>query len=336
MSDPGIVAEGFPEEMPHPGPGEDERRTAGLGGGGNGKPRGALLQVLKDRPSALVGAVTVGGIIIIAILAPLLAPYPLDWSKGGVFCPPSAQHVLGCTDAGRDMLTQLMYGARVSLIVGLAATIIAMVIGGGVGIVSGYYGGGIDTGLMRTTDYLMVIPDVPLMIVAAALYGGSLQNIIIIIGVLLWTWTARVIRSQVKSIKERVYVKRARSLGLSNRKIIWHHILPQVMPLLIANTVLMVAIAIFDETALAFLGLGDPTRVSWGTLIEAAANSSAASTGAWWAIIPPGIAVGILCLALMMWGTAIEDALNPRLRVSHLAANHFRIRPVPPEKENPT
>jgi len=103
-------------------------------------------------------------------------------------------------------------------------------------------------------------------------------------------------------------------------------------PGLIANTVLMVSVAIFDETALAFLGLGDPTRVSWGTLIEAAGSSSAASTGAWWAIIPPGIAVGVLCLALMMWGTAIEDTLNPRLKVSHLSAHFFRLRSIPVRK----
>lgn len=304
----------------------DAGAAAGLGTDGPKKRRSIVLQVLKDRPSAMIGAITVGVIVIIAVFAPLLAPYPLEWRAGGQFCAPSSQHWLGCTDLGRDMITQLMYGARISLIVGVAATAVATVIGGGIGLVSGYYGGGIDIALMRFTDYFLVIPDVPLMIVAAALFGSSLKNIIIIIGILLWTWTARVIRSQVKSVKERVYVKRAKSLGASNFRIIFKHVLPQVMPLLIANTVLTIAVAIFDETALAFLGLGDPTRVSWGTLIESAHDSSAATIGAWWAIIPPGVAVSILCLGLMMWGTAIEDALNPRLKVSHLSSKHFRLR----------
>jgi len=290
---------------------------------------GVLLQVLRDRPSALVGAVTVAIIVLLAVFAPLLAPYSPTEQSGASFCHPSTQHWLGCDDGGVDMLTLLMYGARVSLIVGTAATAVAMVIGGGIGVISGYYGGATDITLMRITDYFLVIPDIPLMIVAAALYGGSLKNIIIIIGILLWTGTARVIRAQVKSVKERVYVRRSRSLGAGNTRIISKHVLPQVMPLLMANTVLMVAVAIFDETALAFLGLGDPTRVSWGTLIENAGNRSAISVGAWWAIIPPGVAVGILCLALMMWGTAIEDALNPRLKVSHLSARLFRLRPRP-------
>jgi peptide/nickel transport system permease protein len=200
------------------------------------------------------------------------------------------------------------------------------VIGGGVGVVAGYYGGSTDTTLMRVTDYFLVIPDIPLMMVLAALFGSSLFNIVFVIGIILWTGTARVIRSQVKSVKERVYVKRARSLGAGNWRLIVRHILPQVAPLLVANTVLTVAVAIFDETALSFLGLGDPNSVTWGSIIEHAFGRSAISAGAWWALVPAGICVAILTIGCYLLGQAIEDSLNPRLKVAHLTTRGFKLR----------
>ena len=226
------------------------------------------------------------------------------------------------------MVTLLMWGARVSLVVGFAATFVSMVIGGTIGLASGYFGGRADTILMRITDYFLVIPDVPLMIVVAAIWGPSLFHIIIVIGILLWTGTARVLRAQVKSVRERVYVKRARALGAPHLRIIVKHVLPQVAPLLIANTVLTIAVAIFDETALAFLGLGDPTRTSLGKVIENAFERAAISSGAWWAIVPPGVVVALIILGCSLVGGALEDSLNPRLRVAHLSARTFRLRPL--------
>ena len=226
------------------------------------------------------------------------------------------------------MVTLLMWGARISLVVGFAATFVSMVIGGTVGLVSGYFGGKTDTVLMRITDYFLAIPDVPLMIVVAAIWGPSLFHIIVVIGVLLWTGTARVVRAQVMSVRERAYVKRARSLGAGNLRIILRHVLPQISPILIASTVLTIAVAIFDETALAFLGLGDPSRISLGKVIENAFQRTAISSGAWWAIVPPGAAVALLILSCSMIGRAMEDSLNPRLRVSHLSAKGFRLRPL--------
>jgi peptide/nickel transport system permease protein len=167
------------------------------------------------------------------------------------------------------------------------------------------------------------------MIVIAAIWGRSLTNIIIIIGIIYWTGTARIIRAQVKSVRERVYIRRAQALGASDSRIIFRHVLPQVAPLLVANTVLTVAVAIFAETALAFLGLGDPSLISWGRLIENAFESNAISVDAWWAIAPPGIAVAVVILACTLLGTAIEDSLNPRLRVGHLSVRRFRLRPRP-------
>jgi peptide/nickel transport system permease protein len=244
------------------------------------------------------------------------------------FVVPSIQHWLGCDDGGFDMVSLLMVGGRISMIVGFAATLVAMIIGGGVGILSGYFGGWVDGSLMRVTDYLLVIPDLVFMMVIADLWGASLFHVIIVIGILEWTTTARIIRAQVMSVRERVYVKRARGMGAGNFRIVWRHILPQVGPLLIANTVLTIAIAIYLETALAFLGLEDPTAVTWGTILENAFQRTAISSGAWWAIVPAGFAIAAVIVGCFLFGQAVEDSLNPRLRVSYLSIRPWRLRPL--------
>src|SRR5207302_6751846 len=197
-------------------------------------------------------------------------------------------------------------------------------IGGTIGVLAGYFGGKVDTILMRITDYFLVIPDVPLMIVVAAIWGPSLFHIVIVIGILLWTGTARVLRAQVKSVRERVYVKRARSLGAGHLRIVFQHVLPQVAPLLIANTVLTIAYAIFDESALAFLGVGVP-GVSWGIMLQHAFDRTAMTRGAWWAFVPPGVSIGLVVIGCYLMGQSIEDALNPRLRVAHLSIRSWRF-----------
>lgn len=290
--------------------------------------RGIVWETVKRKPSAALGAALLLLVALGAVLAPVLAPYDLHKQVGPVFGHPSWSHPLGLDDGGIDMVTLLMWGARISLVVGFAATFVSMVIGGTIGVAAGYFGGKVDTILMRITDYFLVIPDVPLMIIVAAIWGPSLFHIVIVIGILLWTSTARVIRAQVKSVRERVYVKRARSLGASHTRVVFRHVLPQVAPLLIANTVLTIAVAIFDETALSFLGLGDPSRISLGKVIENAFQRAAISTGAWWAIVPPGALVAVIILACSLLGGALEDALNPRLRVAHLSARSFRLRPL--------
>jgi peptide/nickel transport system permease protein len=265
---------------------------------------------------------------LIAIFAPWLEPYSTTQQVGPVYAPPSSQHWLGLDDGGIDMLSEVIAGARVSMLVGFSAAAVAMLLGGGVGLASGYFGNKTDIILMRITDYFLVIPDVPLMIVAAAVFGRSLLNIILIIGLIYWTSTARLIRAQVKSVRERVYVKRARALGGGHRRLLWKHITPQVAPLLVANTVLTIAIAIFAETYISFLGLGDPSKISWGRLIQNSLTGGAVFHKAWWAIIPPGLCVTVVILAATMMGQAMEDALNPRLRVGHLSVRRFRLRPL--------
>ncbi|MGZ4358414.1 MAG: ABC transporter permease [Gaiellaceae bacterium] len=289
---------------------------------------GIVWDTLHRRKSALVGALVLALLALGAVLAPWIAPYGQHEQVGHPFGSPSWSHPLGLDDGGIDMVTLLLWATRVSIVVGLAATFVAMVIGGTVGIVAGYAGGKVDTILMRITDYFLVVPDVPLMIVVAAIWGPSLFHIVVVIGILLWTSTARIIRAQVMSVRERVYVKRARALGAGHLRIVGRHVLPQVAPLLIANTVLTIAVAIFDETALAFLGLGDPSRISLGKMIENAFQRAAISSGAWWAITMPGVIVVLLILGCTLMGQALEDTLNPRLKTPHIGARTFRLRPL--------
>ena len=289
---------------------------------------GFFRTVLRERKAAVVGLSIIVFFVLLSILAPYISPYSITEQTCAVYAPPSSAHWLGCDDGGIDMLSQLMQGGRVSLIVGFAATLVAMIIGGGVGLLSGYFGRATDIVLMRITDYLLVIPDLVLMIVIADVWGASLFHVIIVIGILEWTSTARIIRAQVMSLRERVYVKRTRALGAGNARIIFKHILPQVGPLLIANTVLTIAIAIYLETALAFLGLEDPTVTTWGTILEHAFERTAISSGAWWAIVPAGIVIAAVIVGCFLFGQAVEDALNPRLKVANLSVRRWRLRPL--------
>ncbi|HET6656574.1 MAG TPA: ABC transporter permease [Gaiellaceae bacterium] len=289
---------------------------------------GAVKTAIITQPQAWLGLAILGAFVVIALVAPLFLSGDPKAKVGPIFEPPSTSHPLGLDGGGADMIRLLIAGTRVSLLVGFCAALVSAIIGGTIGLLSGYFGGKTDIALMRLTDYVIVIPDIPLMIVAAALFGRSLTNIIIIIGVIYWTTTARLIRAQVKSVRERVYVKRARALGAGNNRLIFKHILPQVAPLLIANTVLLVAYAIFAETFITFLGLGDPSVISWGRLIENAFNDDAILNNAWWAIVPPGVCVTLVVLGATIFGQSLEDGLNPRLRVGHLSVRRFRVKPL--------
>jgi peptide/nickel transport system permease protein len=289
---------------------------------------GSIRHVALREPTAIAGLAIITFFVLVAILSPILVTGDPKEKVGPIFGPPSASYPLGLDGGGANMVELLIAGTRVSLLVGFCAALVSAFIGGTVGVLAGFYGGKTDVVLMRTTDYFLVIPDIPLMIVAAALFGRSLTNIIIIIGVIYWTTTARLIRAQVLSVRERVYVKRARALGAGNGRLIFKHILPQVAPLLVANTVLLVAYAIFAETFISFLGLGDPSVISWGRLIENAFNDDAILNNAWWAIIPPGLCVTLVVLGATLFGQSLEDALNPRLRVGHLSVRRFKVRPL--------
>jgi peptide/nickel transport system permease protein len=283
-------------------------------------------RALRHNRAAQFGLALLSVFVVAAVFGPWLAPYSTTPSASEIFQPPSAEHWLGTDDAGIDMLSLVIEGARVSLIVGVVSALVAMVIGGIVGVLTGYFGGRLDSVLMRVADYFLVIPDVPLMVVAAALFGRSLRNIVIIIALIYWASTARMVRAQTRSVRERLYVRRARAMGAGHWRILVTHVVPQVVPLLIALTVLQVALGIYAETFVTFLGLGDPTAVSWGSILQDSFASSAQTNGAWWAVVPPGLCVTLVVVGFTLVGQAFEEELNPRLRVGHLSYRRFTLR----------
>jgi peptide/nickel transport system permease protein len=280
----------------------------------------AIKQYLRN-PMGVIGAAMLLVVVLVAVFAPWLAPYNpkerVDVTPADILAPPDAQHLLGRDDAGKDVLSQLIYGARVSLLVGFTASFMSMLIGTTVGLIAGYHGGRIGNLLMRFVDFLMVIPDLPLMLVIIAVMGRGLLNIILVIGLLGWTYTARLVRSQVLTVKERQFVLRARAVGASSSRIILRHIFPQVLPLVIAEAVLDISVAILAESSLAFLGLGDPTLISWGMMLNFAFER-AISRQAWWFLLPPGFAIVWVSLSLILIGNTLDRIVNPRLRTHHL------------------
>jgi peptide/nickel transport system permease protein len=266
----------------------------------------------------MIGLVVLVLIVLMALCAPLLADESTLRAINAIENPrwatPSEFAPLGTDNLGRSVWAQFVWGARISLLVGLAATVIAIVIGSLVGIVSGYFGGVPSAVLMRLTEWFLVIPFLPLAIVLASVLGRSLGVIVFVIGVTSWPSTARIVRSQVLSVKTRPYVERSRGLGAGAWHLNTRHILPNVGPLIFANTILTVAIAILSESTLAFLGLGDPLSISWGTILDFAFSAGAAYAGQWWWIVPPGLAIVFVVLAFTLCGFALDEILNPKLR----------------------
>lgn len=271
----------------------------------------------------LVGLGMLVAVVIAAVFAPVIAPYdPKEVVRitiDDIYAPPSSEHWLGTDDAGRDVLSNFIYGSRVSLIVGFFASFISIFIGSVVGIVAGFYGGRVENILMRFTDFMLVIPDLPLTVVIVALTRPSLLNIIFVIGLLGWTGSARLVRAQTLAVKERKFVLRARSIGAGNMHIIRHHIFPMVLPLIVVNTVLVISLAILNESTLSFLGLSDPTALSWGQMLNFAFTRGAMSARAWWALVVPGLGIVWAVLACTLLGQGLEQVLNPRLETHHLA-----------------
>jgi len=288
-----------------------------------------LWRSFRRNTMGMIGLVMLMVAIAVAVLAPWIAPYdpdaPRDVSIMDIYQPPSPQHWFGTDDAGGDVFTNFLYGARVSLTVGFFASFIAVSIGGLMGLSAGYAGGGTENVLMRVTDIMLVIPDLPLAVVLVALTKPSLFNIILVIGLLGWTSTARLVRSQTLSVKQRKFVARARAVGAGSPYIIRRHILPLVLPLLVVNTVLVISLAILNESTLSFLGLGDPSAVSWGQMLNFAFTRGAMSAGAWWALVAPGLGIVWVVLACTLLGQGLEQVLNPRLAGHHLSVGKHMV-----------
>jgi len=275
-------------------------------------------QAFFGQPAGVIGLVILSVFVLLAVSAPLLFDREmLDITEtlgNESLEPPNGDFWLGTDENGRSILAVLVWGARASLVVGLAASLISMVLGTLIGIGSGHYTGLAGSALQRLTDWFLVIPFIPLVVVLAAVLGQrGLGTIVLVLGVTSWPGTARLVRAQTLSVEGRPYLERAKVLGDSDWQQMTKHVLPNVMPLVIANTTLTVAIVILSETTLAFLGLGDPFLDSWGTMLDKATGAGAASTGAWWYLLPPGICVILVVLAFTLIGRTLEVVLNPRL-----------------------
>jgi peptide/nickel transport system permease protein len=274
----------------------------------------SVRHLLLDTWRGRIGLGVLGLFVFLAVFGSAIAPDDPTASSLDVLAGISSEHWLGTTENGSDVFSQLLAGARVSIIVGFAAAAISAVLGSVVGLAGGYFGGWTDRILDSFENWFLVIPTLPLMIVLARLLDPSLSVLIVVIGLTSWAGTGRIVRAQVLTLRERAFVERARALGAGDWYILRTHIFPNTLPLIFANTVLIVAVAILSEAALAFLGLGDPTRISWGSMLENAFESGAPSAGAWWYVIPPGLCITLLVLAVSMLGYLFEEYVNPRLR----------------------
>jgi len=280
----------------------------------------------KNRPSArrfrvrlpnilgAIGGVMVTTLIVVAIFAPWLAPYDPKERVSRPFLPPGEGHVLGTNDVGQDLLSELIVGTRVSLMVGIVAATVALIIGAAIGVLAGYYPKRLGSVLMRGVDVVLILPFLPLLIVLAAYLGRSLLNTIVVIGVLIWAEPARIIRSQVLSLRSRQYVLAARSMGASDRWTIFRHIIPRTALLATGSFVRAISAAILLEASLSFLGLGDPIQKSWGSTLFWAQTRGAFLTPAWqWWVLPPGLLIMAASLGFALIAFALEERIDPRL-----------------------
>ncbi len=272
----------------------------------------------RRQTAGVIGLVTLIVFIALALLAPVIADYDDTLATETIDNPerqpPSGDYLLGTDDKGRPIVALLVWGARTSLTVGLVAAFLSIVIGAGVGISSGYFGGWPDTVLSRIEEAFLVIPQIPLAIVMVSVMGRELRTIILVIAITSWAGSARLIRAQTLTVKSRMYVERARALGASRWHVITRHILPNVMPIIIANLTLTVPIAILTEATLSFLGIGPFGGVSWGKTLELARSANAVRLGNWWFFLPVGLIITTVVLSFTMVGNALDRVLNPKLR----------------------
>ena len=271
-----------------------------------------FFQLLFGHPMGAVGVAIITLFLAMAFFAPFLGT--VDPSASGdvnnLLLPPSSQFWFGTDDLARDIWSQTIYGSRISLAIGFVAALITVFSGTFIGLISGYYGKMLDEVLMRIVDFFMMLPELPLMIVLAAVLGPSMWNIIFVVSLVSWPTTARVVRSQVLSLKERPFVEASRCIGAGNVKLMFGEILPNVVPLMFAQAVIMITEAIYAEAVLSFLGLGDPTSISWGMMLHFAFESGVMARALWW-VMPPIFSIVALIVSFSLLGTAISDILEP-------------------------
>jgi peptide/nickel transport system permease protein len=288
-------------------------------------PLRALVRGLLRDPRGAVGLAILVLFTFVSVFAPWLAPQNPNAASSfssSILGAPSTAHWLGTDEDGRDVLSELILGTQTTMLVGFVAAVVSTVIGTAVGVIGGYVGGWTDRLLTLLDDWFLVLPVIPVTILAATLLGpkadslplGQTSVLILVIGLFGWAGTSRIVRAHVLTLKERAFVERSRTLGASHWRIMRRQILPNVIPLVSANAVIYVSLAILTESTLSFLGLGDPNRFSWGRMLDSAYTSGAAASGAWAYFLPPGICIALAVLGFSLLGHAIEHLVDPRLR----------------------
>jgi len=271
--------------------------------------------LLRQSAPGRAGVLVLAAFATLAVFAPVLAPYDPSERVAAPFTAPDGEHLLGTNDIGQDILSELFFGARISLgvamIVATTATVVATIIG----LMAGYFGGWVSTVMMRFVDVVLVLPFLPLMLLVATLFGPGVWTQVLVIGLLLWARPARVLRAATLSVRSAGHIEAATWMGASPAYIIRRHVLPRITPIIVAEFVRAANIAILLEAALAFLGLGDPVAKSWGTMLHYAQARAAFLTGAWayW-VLPAGICITLVVLGFALVGFALEQGTDPRLR----------------------
>ncbi|WP_127782948.1 dipeptide/oligopeptide/nickel ABC transporter permease/ATP-binding protein [Rhodococcus sp. X156] len=268
----------------------------------------------RSRRMAVAGSAILALLVLCVVAAPLLAPHDPTERVTRPFARPSAAHWLGADDVGHDLLSQLIHGARTSLLVGLVAALAATVIGALVGVVAGYCRGWVDAVLMRIVDVILTLPVLPLTIVIGVFLGPGVSTQILVISAVLWAGLARELRSQVLSLRERDHVQALRAMGAGSGYVLRRHVSRAVLPLVVPQFILAAKTAILLEASLAFLGLGDISASSWGSMLAMASSRSAFLTDAWlWWVMPPGVAIALTVLGFALLGNALEERSRPVL-----------------------
>lgn len=273
-----------------------------------------FLKMFWSKKKGVFGLAVILFFVGVAFSAHLIAPYnPYKVGVGPPYSPPSEKFWLGTNDLGQDIFSELVYGARISLFVGFVAGLSSTILATIIGVIAGYYEGGVSRVLTGLMDIFLVIPGIPLILLLAIYIGPGIWNIILVITLLSWSPAARVIRGQTIAVKNRLYIEAARAIGASDYRLLTKHILPSIFPITFANAILRVVDAILLEAAISFLGLGDPRQKSWGMMLYFAQQRMAFAMGAWWWVIPPGLCISLVAIGFSLLASALDEIFNPRL-----------------------
>lgn len=278
-----------------------------------------IADLFRGERMGQLGLLLLLAFLLLSALAPVIAPYnpdtrhKVDDGTLDRLSSPTGEHLLGTNHQGQDVLSQVLFGSRVSVFVGLLSAVIAVFIGANIGLITAYYGGLVDDAFMRLVDIAYGLPFLPFVIVLVFIFGSDLFNVVLVISAILWRDSARVIRSEVLTQKERPYVESARAIGASDVRILYRHIFPNVLPLAFLYMAFAVAYGIIFEASIAFLGYGDPELISWGKMLYQAYTYGAIRT-AWWWVLPPGIMLMLLVSSVFFIGRTLEKFTNPELR----------------------